>query len=87
MKIIFTGKFRKKFHKLPKKIQKKFEERISFFIQNQFHPLLKVHPLRGNLLGLRAFSVTGDYRVTYRIVAHGTIKLIDIGTHAQIYGM
>ncbi len=85
MKIIFTGQFKKGFNRIPKKIQQKFKERIDLFIQNPFHPLLKIHPLKGNMLGLRAFSVTGDYRVIYRIVSNDTVKLINIGTRAQIY--
>ncbi|MBI4235533.1 type II toxin-antitoxin system RelE/ParE family toxin [Candidatus Peregrinibacteria bacterium] len=85
MKIIFTDKFKKKFEKLPSKIQEKFGGRIDIFVKTPTNPLLKVHPLRGYLIGLRAFSVTGDYRVVYRILDKDSIKLVDIGTHAQVY--
>lgn len=67
MKIIFTERFQKKYKRLQPKIQKQFEKRLELFIKNQNHPLLRVHPLKGNLVGLRAFSVTGDFRVTYRL--------------------
>lgn len=30
------------------------------------------------------FSVTGDYRIIYRI-EKGLIQLLDLGTHSQIY--
>ena len=86
MNITFTDKFKKRFEKLPVKIQKKFEERVDVFVKDSFSPLLRIHPLKGNLIGLRAFSVTGDYRVVYRILDKDNIKLIDIGTHAQVYG-
>ncbi|MBI2634153.1 type II toxin-antitoxin system RelE/ParE family toxin [Candidatus Peregrinibacteria bacterium] len=44
-----------------------------------------MHPLKGNFVGYRAFSVTGDYRVIYRIIDTQTVKLVGIGTHSQIY--
>ena len=85
MEIIFTNSFKSKFDKLPKKIQEKFENRLEIFIKKPTHPLLKTHSLKGNLLGLRAFSVTGNYRVLYRMINPLTAKLIDIGTHNQVY--
>jgi len=85
MEIIFTDSFKSRFNKLPKKIQEKFENRLEIFIKEPANPLLKIHTLKGNLLGLRAFSVTGDYRVLYRMVNPLTAKLIDIGTHNQVY--
>lgn len=85
MKIFFTDRFKKRFNKLSQKVQKQFEERIGLFVENPTNPILKMHPLKGNLVGLRAFSITGDYRVIYRILDRESIKLIDIGTHAQVY--
>lgn len=86
MKVFFTDSFRKRLQKLPPKAQRQFEKRLDIFLKNPSHPLLRVHPLKGNLTGLRAFSVTGDYRVTYRILDQESVKFIDIGTHAQVYG-
>lgn len=85
MNISFTDRFKKRFNKLSPKVRKQFEERIEFFIENPSNPILRMHPLKGNLAGLRAFSVTGDYRVIYRILDRENVKLIDIGTHAQVY--
>lgn len=85
MHIFFSDEFKKHFKKLPNKVQTQFAKRIDLFIENPNHPLLKVHPLKGNLVGYRSFSVAGDYRVIYRIVNSGSIKLIDIGTHNQVY--
>jgi addiction module RelE/StbE family toxin len=85
MQILFTEKFKKNFSKLPEKIQNKFKERIDIFAKSPTNPLLKTHPLKGHMIGFRAFSVTGDHRVIFKIVAEDTVKLIDIGTHSQIY--
>ncbi|MBU1703450.1 type II toxin-antitoxin system mRNA interferase toxin, RelE/StbE family [Patescibacteria group bacterium] len=85
MRIFFTSGFQKKFIKLPLNIQEQFGVRIDLFIEDSSHPSLKVHPLKGNLAGLRAFSVSGDCRVIYRLLDRDSIELISIGTHSQIY--
>ena len=85
MELYFSARFKKNFENLPLKVQKQFEKRIGFFLTNQRNPLLKNHPLKGNLVGLRAFSVSGDYRVIFKIIGIDSVKLIDIGTHAQVY--
>ncbi len=86
MHIYLTENFKKKFMKLPVKTRGKFEERLSLFLTNPSIPILKSHPLKGNLLGLRAFSVTGDIRVIYKILDKDTAKFVDIGAHNQVYG-
>ena len=62
-----------------------FEERITLFIQDSKNPILKDHKLIGSLKNLRAFSVTGDIRVVYRIVEGSIIELYNIGSHNQVY--
>lgn len=85
MNIFWGDQFKKQFGKLPKKIQQRFENRIGIFVEDSTDPSLKIHPLKGQLAGLRAFSVTGDYRVIYKIIDKDSIKLINIGTHNQVY--
>lgn len=85
MEIVFSSQFKKRFEKIPAKVQNQFEKRIELFLENPNHPSLKVHPLKGNLLGFRAFSISGDYRVIFKILDKNTIKLNDIGTHNQVY--
>lgn len=65
-------------------LDKKFEDRLNLFIQDAKNPILKNHKLLGSLEGFRAFSVTGDIRVVYRII-EGAIELYDIGSHNQVY--
>lgn len=86
MNLFFSERFKKRFKKLPKKIQDKFEQRLEIFDVDPAAAILKAHPLKGHLAGYRAFSVTGDYRVIFRIVDGDSVKLVDIGTHAQVYG-
>lgn len=65
-------------------LDKKFEERLNLFIQDSKNPKLKDHKLLGSLEGFRAFSVTGDIRVVYRVI-EGVIEFYDIGSHNQVY--
>ena len=85
MKIFFTAGFAKKFSKMPVGIQRQFEERVEIFRADSGNPVLKAHPLKGNLAGLRAFSVSGDYRVIYRLLDSNNVELVSIGKHSQVY--
>ena len=85
MQVFFNERFKKHFQKLPAKIQKQFHGRLELFLRNPMHPQLRSHPLRGNLLGRRAFSVSGDYRAIYRMEGTSAVYFIDIGRHGQVY--
>lgn len=43
------------------------------------------HALTGNRRGVRAFSITGDIRIIYEPIDDRNVRLIDIGSHNQIY--
>lgn len=66
------------------KLRSKFQERLSKFLSDSKLDELKDHKLTGNLEGFRAFSVTGDIRVVYRLLGED-IELYDIGSHNQVY--
>ncbi len=85
MKIIFSKRFQKRYKKLPKNLREQFDKRIDLFKENSNNPILCDHALKGNFLGLRAFSVSGDCRVTYKMLDEKVIYLGDIGKHSQIY--
>ena len=61
-----------------------FKERLLLFMIGQLGYPLYDHALGGKLDGKRAFSVTGEIRVIY-VELEGTIVLLDIGTHNQVY--
>jgi len=87
MIVIRHSQFRKNYRKriLPHtNIDRKIEEKFKLFIQNPKNPELKDHRLLGSLRGFRAFSVTGDIRVVYRII-DDIVELYDIGSHNQVY--
>ncbi|MBI2464859.1 type II toxin-antitoxin system mRNA interferase toxin, RelE/StbE family [Candidatus Shapirobacteria bacterium] len=86
--IIFDRLFRRHFdsRQFSKKITAKFNERVKVFSRNPESILLNDHPLRGNLSGYRAFSITKDIRVVYQIIDDNLVRFLNIGTHNQVYG-
>ena len=64
---------------------KRVNERIALFLDDPDNILLGNHQLRGNKLGLYAFSVTGDMRVIYVRIGNDRVRFLDIGTHNQVY--
>ena len=87
MEIKFHQKFKKNFKKRIQpqhKLVEAFENRLSTFLQNQKHYLLRDHKLVGKFRDYRAFSITGDIRLVYKIT-DDTLFLYDIGTHNQVY--
>lgn len=87
MNALFLKKFKKNYKKRIQgnpSLDKRFEERYLLFLQNPSNPILQDHPLKGNKLGMRAFSITGDIRVVY-VIKNTTAYFMDIGSHNQVY--
>ena len=66
-------------------LKKKFAERVKLFAENKDNPILRNHPLSGDLQNYYAFSITGDIRVVYKYEAKETALFYDIGSHNQLY--
>lgn len=85
-----TKGFEKAFLKIQKKWRTKFIKQLECFLEDEFHPLLKTHELKGNRKGEWSFSVANDIRAIYR---KETIKerpviiftFIDISSHSKVY--
>lgn len=86
MEFRHARRFDRNFKRFPKTIQMRFIERQDLFALDRRHPLLRDHSLHGALSGYRSFSVTGDISVLYEELGISTIRLIDIGTHHDLYG-
>lgn len=86
MKIDYTKKFIKQYHKLPTKTQARFKNRLDMFQKEPGNPILNKHPLRGNYQGFYSINVTGDVRALYTHRGNSIILFGFIGTHSQLYG-
>jgi len=87
MKVEFHSGFTKNFNKRfgnNNKIKKKLFERSKLFQIDSTNSILKDHSLKGTKSEYRAFSVTGDIRVIYKI-SNEIAYFVDIGTHNQVY--
>jgi len=82
---IYSSNFKKSSRKLPKNIADKFYERLGLFQQDKFNPILNNHKLSGEYEGSNSINITGDYRLVFEHINESTIKLVDIGTHSELY--
>ncbi len=88
IEITFDPSFKKSFKKriaVNIKLFDKFKERMNLFSQENFNPVLHDHQLSGKMKYYRSFSITGDYRVIYRVIDDNIVAFVDIGTHNQVY--
>jgi len=77
--------YHKEFLKQPLKIKKRFKDRLTLFIHDEFDPTLNNHSLRGKYEGYRSISVTGDIRAVFKRTAQETI-FVSIDSHSNLYG-
>lgn len=88
MEIKFTKKFEKRMKKLSPKLKQKVILTVEKFSKNPHEKSFRNHELKGNLLGCRAISVTGDVRIVFKEYDdYVLVVMVDVGTHAQVYGM
>lgn len=85
-----TRRFEKSLRKLPQQTKQLFLEKLTLFVEDELHPQLKTHALKGSMKGIFAFSITRSIRVIYekRLEKGQAIiifTLMDIGTHDQVY--
>lgn len=77
--------FKKMFKKLPVRLQDHFEERLIFFVENPYHPLLHNHSLHSPWIGCRSINITGDLRAVYEEISEDYVEFIAIGSHSELY--
>ena len=85
MIIISTRYFQKKVSKLPKSIKVKLAERLHLFMDEPKNIILNNHKLNGKYGGYKSINVTGNYRMIYEELEDSSVRLIDIGTHGELY--
>lgn len=84
MQLLRTKRFAKQFRKLPKPVQEKFEQRLHLFVTDPDHPLLRIHSLTGDRLGLFSLNVTADYRALFTWEGE-RVTFYEIGSHSELY--
>jgi addiction module RelE/StbE family toxin len=77
--------FKKQYEKLTDSQKRKFKERRSIFLQDEFNPILNNHALKGKYQGYRSINITGDIRVIYINSSEDRV-FVKIGSHSKLYG-
>ena len=86
MEVAYSKNFKKDFAKLQKKVKEQFFERLSLYLENPQHLILRVHSLHGVYQGYQSFNVTADIRAVFTFRDNGAVLYVDmIGTHSQLY--
>lgn len=84
-KIILTEKYSKKaidFLKSHPALSSKYKKSLLLLEANPFHPSLRLHILKGNLVEYHSVSIDLKYRILIDfIIQDDKIILIDIGDH------
>jgi addiction module RelE/StbE family toxin len=86
--IVRTSRFEKELEKLAlqySNIVNQVEDVLILFRNNPEDTRLRNHPLRRRMEGKYAFSIDEDIRVIYEWVRKNQVKLLNIGTHKQVY--
>ena len=88
MRVRFSRRFDKQYHRASAKIKITFDSRLRIFLENPFNPILNNHQLVGKYLGYRSINITGDWRAIYSEIKSSQEKVIIfeiLGTHSQLY--
>mgnify|MGYP001596140253 CR=1 FL=1 len=85
MEIGYSNSFRKKYKKLPVKVQDKFNAKLILFLEDPFNPLLNNHSVHYPYDGCRSINITGDLRAIYELKEKGLAHFLTIGSHNELY--
>jgi addiction module RelE/StbE family toxin len=86
MIVVSSRAFDKAVAKLPYKVKVALKGKLELFMDDPFALVLNNHRLHGSLRHYRSVKITADYRFIYEEYDDVTVRLIDAGTHNQIYG-
>ena len=75
----FSKRFKKEYNRLPKKIQKAFNEKLTLFLKEISHPSLRIKRIQGTKNQWEG-SVTMKYRFTFEFLKD-EVLFRTIGTH------
>ena len=73
--------FKRRFDKLPAKLQAEALEKIELFKDQGKHRALRVHKLKGPFADCYSFSVNFEYRIVFQYLTKKEVVLLMIGDH------
>lgn len=84
MRIKLHKNFEKDYKRLRESEKQKFKERRDLFLEDEFHPILNNHQLKGKYLGHRSINITGDLRAIFKRDKKYAI-FVAIDSHSNLY--
>lgn len=84
IQISYTPTFIKQYSKLPHDLQIEVKEKIELFKQDQNHPFLKTHKLKGRLKKFWSFSVNYSTRIIFNYDSKTVVALLQVEGH-EVY--
>ncbi len=88
-KLVYTESYirrARKFLKQHSEIHKQYRKTLELLELNPYHPSLRLHRLKGRLIGLSSVSINISYRIAIDLIIEGDeILLVNIGKHDQVY--
>ncbi len=78
----------KKVVKRDRLLAQALQDTLTLLSEDAFHPSLKTHKLKGNLLGAWACSAAYDLRIVFEFVQNDDTECIlleAVGTHDEVY--
>lgn len=81
----YTGRALRFLQRHPQ-LKAQYGKTLALLEVNPHHPSLRLHALRGKLLGLHSVSINLSYRITLELlIAEGQIVPINVGDHDAVY--
>ena len=80
-KIVYSSSFIHRLKKLPKEISKIIIKKEQLLKSNPLHPPLRLHALRGKLLGYWSISLNSNYRIIFEQQENGEVLFMSVGKH------
>jgi len=87
--LIYTDSYlkrAKKFAKQHPELREQYRKCLLLIEADPYHPSLRLHALRGKLVGLHSVSINLSYRITIEMmIADNDIVLVNVGSHEEVY--
>ncbi len=80
--VLYTSRFVRVMKRLDPQLIEEALEKIELFKDPNNHQLLKVHKLKGRLVGRSSFSVNYKFRIVFHWLSSKQVILLSIGSHA-----
>ncbi|MEO7766019.1 MAG: type II toxin-antitoxin system mRNA interferase toxin, RelE/StbE family [Ferruginibacter sp.] len=62
-----------------------FNEKVTLFLQDPYHPQLRTHKLSGKLKDFYSFTIGYDLRVIFYFASENEVIFENIGSHDEVY--